>query len=799
MITMSLRRSASLLVLLALLAGLGGAAPVVARAGGEITTLAGTHGPVVITRDRVGVPSIRARSEEDAQFGLGYVHAEDRLWQMEWQRRLASGRSAELIGVAGLQTDTLFRTVGLRRAAEASWSALTPEEQRPLLAYVAGINAFLASRESTALPPEFAIFDLRPEPWTPVDVLAFAKLFLWSNGSTWDKELLRARLATTVGPTRAAQLTPAYTADGPTIIPDRGTQPRMGALANTPPELPAPSPELDAQLDALLALHGQVAEATGVGADGRGSNAWVLSGSRTTTGRPLLASDPHLSAQTPAFWYLARLAYDGHRVVGATVPGLPGVQIGRNDHISWGVSTINVDGQDLYLEQVNSQNAALFQGVWEPLQVVTETIKVRGGADVVLSVRSSRHGPLISDVVNPAGPPLAVRWTGHDREDNVVLVALAINRARDWRAFSEAFRDYRAANQNYVYADRAGNIGYIAAGTIPIRTEGDGSLPAPGWTGTHEWTGYVPWEELPRRSNPPEGYIVTANNQVARASYPYLIGTSYAVPYRAQRIVEQIEARRRHSVADTAALQGDVLAVHARTLMPLLLRTTPADDRGREALALLRAWDQRATGDSAATAVFEAWYVQIARRLFADELGPLWPAYSRNLYFVGMATEAALLEEQPWCDDIATPQPETCQDTLALALADGLSEMAAAQGSDVIATWRWDRVHRAQFLHQPLGNDPEHGSRFNRSVPTGGDRFTVNVAGSFRRWEDYDQLHAAQYRQIVDLRRPDASRWIVAPGQGGDPDDPHFDDLLDRWRQLDYLPMRFTRKETTDE
>jgi penicillin amidase len=243
-----------------------------------------------------------------------------------------------------------------------------------------------------------------------------------------------------------------------------------------------------------------------------------------------------------------------------------------------------------------------------------------------------------------------------------------------------------------------------------------------------------------------------------------------------------------------AAMQADVLAIHARKLLPILLRTTPADARGQQALDLLRNWDARATSESAPTAIFEAWYIRIAQRLFADELvdsagNDLWPNYSRNLYFTAMATELALTKHNEWCDDVRTPASETCADTLAAALSDGLADMSAAQGDDDIATWRWDTVHRAQFPHQPLGSTPA-GPIFNRSIPNGGDRFTVNVASSFRNWNDYDQLHAAQYRQIVDFADLRNSRWIVAPGQGGDPNKPHYDDLLERWQRVEYLPMR---------
>jgi penicillin amidase len=782
MLLSTLQRALALLALATFVLGSVSvsAAPTVPH--GQVTALKGFDGHILISRDGNGIPSIRARSADDAQLGLGYVHAQDRLWQMEWQRRLANGRAAELIGEPGIKTDVLFRTLGLRRVAEATWEALGPKDRRPFEAYVAGVNRYLAALPADQLPLEFTFTGSEPEPWTPVDVLVFSKLFTWGNGSNWDKELLRAQLAQALGPERAVQLMPAYLADGPRILP--------GGAPGAGPGLAAPTIDGGAAVIAeLLALHEQVASQTGIGADGRGSNAWVLSGKRTTNGKPILANDPHLSSSAPAIWYLARLNFGAEQVSGATIPGAPGVQIGRNRRIAWGVSTINVDSQDLYVEQVNDRNEALFQGAWEPMQVVQEVIKVRGEPNLVLNVRSTRHGPLLSDAVNPAGPAIAVRWTGGDPVDNALQLSLAINKARNWQEFTEAFRTYRAAQMNYVYADRAGNIGYFAGATIPIRPRGDGSLPLQGWTGEDEWVGYVPWEQLPQRFNPPEGYIVAANNLVADG-LPYSIGNSFAAPYRAARIVELVEAKERHSAESVAAMQGDVLADHAHRLMPLLLRTNPTDERGRQALELLRGWDLRASGDSVAASVFESWYMHLAPNLFADELGPLWPSYSRQLYAVGMAMEVALLEDQAWCDDATTKATESCADTLAAALADGLADMAVAQNTNDMAAWRWDNVHTAYFPHQPFGSDGMLGAPFNRSIPNGGDRFTVNVGSSFRDWEDYAQFHAGQYRQIITFGDARGDRWIIAPGQDGDPNKPNYDNLLERWRDVEYLPMR---------
>lgn len=750
--------------------------------------VAGVRDRIEILRDRHGVPHIRAKSEMDTHFGLGYAHAQDRLWQMEFQRRLGNGRLAEILGDSALATDRLFRTVGLHRTAAAAWTKLSREERKPIEAYVAGVNAYLDSRHNRQLPPEFDILNVEPEPWRPEDVLVWGKVVAWSLSSNWDKELLRAQLVAKLGPAKTAQLMPAYTVDGPTILPGKET----GRQEDREHANGFPIP--NSQLAGLLELNRIIEEGTGLGADGLGSNSWVLSGARTTMGRALLANDPHLTSQTPAIWYLARTSGGDLDVTGATIPGLPGVTIGHNGPIAWGVTTINVDSQDIYIERVNEHNEAEFKGAWEPLTVVPETIKIKGKSDLNLKVRISRHGPLISDVINPAGQPLALRWTGNDPEDDGILATLAINHARNWQEFTDAFHTHRPSDQNYVYADQQGNIGYIAAATIPLRAQGDGRLPVPGWAGEYEWTGYVPFDELPQTYNPPQGYIVTANNKVAGDDYPHLIGTNFAVPYRAIRIIEMIESKHRHSPKDMAKIQSDVLALHARELLPIMMKTQATDERGLQATELLRNWDARVTGDSAKAAVFEAWYLKLGERLFADELGDaLWRTYSDNIYMVGMALEAALEENPAWCDDIRTPEIETCSDTLAAALNEGLAKMAEAQGTDDINAWRWDNVHHALFPHNPFDKDPQLKPVFSRSIPNGGDKFTVNVASVFR-WDEYNQLHSAQYRQIVDVNDLGNSRFIIAPGQSGDPESRHYDGLLRRWQRVEYLPMRFGRK-----
>ena len=469
---------------------------------------------------------------------------------------------------------------------------------------------------------------------------------------------------------------------------------------------------------------------------------------------------------------------------------------------------MNVDSQDLYLEKVNANNQVEFMGVLEPLTLVQETIKVKGQQDVNLTVRISRHGPLISDVIAPTGQPLAFRWAASDPVDMGVLASLGMNRARNFKEFTEASRLHRPPDQNYVFADRQGNIGYIAAATIPMRPAGDdGRLPVPGWTGTHEWSGYVPFDELPKLYNPPQGYIASSNNKVAGDDYPHLIGTNFAPPYRAARVIEMIKAKSKHSPADMARMQGDVLALHARELLPYMLKTVPADERSARAIELLRNWNARVEGDSVQSAIFESWYQKLGERLFADEFSDpvagdaLWRSYSENIYFIGMALRSAIEENSRFCDDTRTATIETCGDILAASLTEGLAKMAQVQGTEDLASWRWDRAHIAFFPHSPFDTNPDLKPIFSRSIPNGGDKFTVNV-GSVFRWEDYFQLHSAQYRHIVDFDELERSRFIVAPGQSGDPANGHYDDLLERWQRVNYLRMRYDRKaieETTRE
>ncbi|MCX6551711.1 MAG: penicillin acylase family protein [Acidobacteria bacterium] len=531
----------------------------------------GLRSRVEVVRDVDAVPHIRAGSESDALFGLGYVHAQERLWQMEFQRRVAQGRLSEVVGPKGLKADRLLRTVGLARAAREAWPRLAPESRALVESYVAGINSFLSEHRGGGLPVEFAILRTAPEQWTGEDVVAWQKTMAWLLSANWRDEALRVLVAARVGDEAANLLTPAYTPGGPVILPPASaTAPARSPSEGAVPVAPLPverqkdpvkgkapgrapgglpskgspgltrgdAPAVVADLSVLADLVDTLQVAPPLGG---GSNNWVVAGSRSITGRPLLANDPHLAGQAPAVWYLAHVTGGRLDAIGATMPGLPGVIIGHNARIAWGITALLGDVQDLYVERLNARDQAEYDGALEPIRVLNDVIKVRGEADVPLRVRITRHGPIISDVLDLPQAAIALRWTGLDAEDHSVECFSKIGLAQSWPEFTAALSQMQGPLLNFVYADVSGNIGYYGPGAFPVRTATDGTRPVPGWTSDYEWRGYIHESEWPRAFNPDRGYIVSANNKVAPDTFPFQLGTSWEAPYRAARITALIE------------------------------------------------------------------------------------------------------------------------------------------------------------------------------------------------------------------------------------------------------------------
>ncbi|MEO8430580.1 MAG: penicillin acylase family protein [Acidobacteriota bacterium] len=757
--------------------------------------MTGLHGPLRLETDAHGVPTIRAATADDALFGLGFVHARDRLWQMELQRRIGAGRLAEALGAKLVPTDRFLRTIGFRRAAEDALRSLSPEARSAVSSYRRGVNAFLAA--SRARPIEFRILRIDPPPFDDADCLVWSKLMAWDLSGNATNEIRRARLSSLVGPPRAAELLPSG-APLPTILRDEEWQ--------------SPSPERPADSEARplpvrgdgslaerepggtdpLALAAGGLERFGFGGETVGSNSWVLAGSRTRSGRPILANDPHLGLRTPSIWYIARLEAPGLSVEGATLPGLPGIVIGHNARIAWGLTNLEPDVQDLFVERADPAdgNRYLWRGRSLAFDRRTEVIRVRGAADVRLEVRSTVHGPVVTDVLAGAerlGGPVALRWTGLDPGDRTGEAFLAIDRARDWAEFLAGVSLLHCPGQNFVYADADGHIGYTASGSIPIRPRSDGLLPVSG-EGADDWSGAVPFASLPRTFDPPRGYVVTANNRVVSENYPYPFNADWVEPYRARRIEDRILASPRLSVDDVRAIQLDRVSYQARDLLPILLTTAPADAASRSALDRLRGWDGTFAPESVPAAIYAAWYAALST-MPEDELSEPAATWVRSRFVID-----ALRGDSAWCDDVRTRGRETCADFRSSTLRRAVALLGRRLGPAADG-WRWERLHRARFPHAAFDGVPVLSRLFSLETGQGGDGSTVNVGG-YRRDGSFRMSDGPSYRQIVDFGDLAGARYVHTTGQSGNPFESGYRNLLPLWRAGRDFPLGGTAAAT---
>ncbi|MPY68992.1 MAG: penicillin acylase family protein [Alphaproteobacteria bacterium] len=710
--------------------------------------LPGLAAAVAVTRDRFGIPRIEAANDADAYFALGFVHAQDRMWQMDFHRRLGAGRLAEVTGPPALALDRHMRTLGLYRLAEAQYAALSPEARAAVDAYAAGVNAWLV-RHDGAWPVEFLALRYAPEPWKPADSLVWGRMMAVFLSRNWREEALAAALLKRLTPEQVDLLLPPYPAGAPVTL------------------AAAPDP---------LGF-------------GSASNWWLLDGNRTVSGKPLLANDPHLRLRAPSLWYLARVRTPGRTLSGATVPGVPFHVLGHNGHIAWGFTSAETDVEDLFVERVDPGDSERYltpKGP-RPFGTRTETIRVRGAADEAFVVRTTRHGPVIGDlqpgpdaIVKP-GEVLALAAAGLRPDDRSAEALYRLNRARNWMAFHTALRDWHSPHLHIAYADTEGRTGMIAPARIPIRRQGAGRAPAPGWDGRFDWTGFVPFEELPQIENPPSGRLVNANNPVAGDAYPHPLGRNRTAGYRARRIEQRLAEKDRHDAASMAEIQRDAVSLAARDLLPLMLPlAAPASETARRALALLRGWDGAMARDRPEPLIFTAWLRETARTVFADELGALFP------HWQGLRPESlrlVLTGRTGWCNDATTREAEDCGAGLSAALEAAVAPLAAAHGDDP-ARWRWGDVHVARLDHPVLGRVPAIGGLFGMRPAVDGGAFTVNRAQSDTAniRAPFAAIHGAGFRAVYDLAALDASGFIVATGQSGHVLSRHYRDMTARWR-----------------
>lgn len=766
--------------------------------------VSGLNQRVVINRDALGVPHIKASTDADAVFALGFVHAQDRLWQMEMNRRLGAGRLSEVIGIEAYRSDRFMRTLGLYKNATKMWRELSVENRDVLNNYVAGVNAGIAALE--ILPPEFQLYNYQPEPWQAVDSLLWMQLMTWQLSNNFSVEIQRALLVKALGRHKANELLPA--------VPDSEALQYLSQQST----------------DTLTALLGDYQNPYFIPKKYVGSNNWVVSGEHTDSGKPLLANDPHLVNALPAVWYLAKLDGDQLHTQGATFPGLPFVVIGQNQHIAWGVTNMLADTQDIYLEKINplNRNQYFRDGQWQDMQVTQEAIHIK--ADFLrrpfkprmLDVRRTDRGPLLSDI----SPQLenfaySLRWTGDDQNGGTFNSYVKLSYAKNWQAFNDALSTFVAPAHNFVYADVEGNIGYLAPGKFPRRANnaGNGDVPALGWKPNSEWQGWVPFSEVPRVFNPAQGFVVTANNHVTQdrqlmgGEYRHHLGYDFVAPYRAQRIsqllTQQINTTNNKLTAShMQRIQADVLHPLFAEFKAKLLATPAKTEQAQAALALLQGWDGKMTLESRASTIFVSWMSHFQRLLINDDIEQAGysgvPAFvltrlqeQLNYPFLqGVMTE----KHTEWCDFKKTQVLETCEQVLHIAFEHALNELDRTVGSDP-DDWQWQTLHIAQLPHFPLSesdvaphvpasDDSVFARVFHREIASPGAGETVNVAPiSLADESKYMQFFGATYRQILDLSEPSQSQFMINTGQSGNRLSEHYDDRIEMHRDVVLLPI----------
>jgi len=745
--------------------------------------LTGPQSTIEIFRDARGVPHIRAETQLDAYFALGFVHAQDRLWQMEMMRRTASGRLAEMAGARLVPHDRTMRTLGLARLARHNLGNLPAPVQAALGAYARGVNGWLATH-SGALPPEFYFTGIRPAPWKAEESLLWGRLMGLRLSTNWRREALRAGLLRRLAPAQVAALWPPYPADAPVTVPG----PVREAARR-----PAPSRTIwegvpDLPFEAL-------AQAIPTPLWSSASNAWAVSGRRTASGKPILAGDPHLGFQAPNLWYLARITAPGLTIAGATLPGMPFHIFGHNQAIAWTVTATGADTQDLVIERLRPGDGGRYLTPHGSRAFITrgETIKVKGGDPVRLTIRATRNGPVISDLtdradpVAPSGAVVALRAAMLEPDDRTAEALYHLNRAQNWAQFRAALRNFHSPVQNFVYGDVQGRIGFQLAGRIPIRRSGDGFAPVRGDHAADDWTGYIPFDALPAMVDPKSGLVINANNRVVGPGYPYLITRDWGRPYRAQRIAQKLTNDRRHDIAASAAMQMDNLSLAAREIIPVLLAATPRTPETGPALDRLAAWDAMVLRAKPEPLIFNAWLRRILPGLVADELGPLAGGYRRvDPLFIRNVLEG----DRAWCDDVSTPALESCGSVLAAALIAALEDLRRRFGPDM-GKWRWGDAHIARFRNRALSSLPLIGGFADIAIATDGDTFTLNRGTTrlFSRRYPFAHRHGATFRAIYDLADLESSVFIQPTGQSGNPLSPHYRDLIETWRDGGYLTI----------
>jgi penicillin G amidase len=738
---------AALILLVA--AGVGAALWWTLPPGHATAAVPGLSAPVSITFDQYDIPRIQAADLRDAAAALGYVHARDRMFQMDLMRRVASGRLAAIAGPAALPLDREMRTLGLRRAAEADYAALPPATRAILQAYARGVNAFIAAHGRFSAP-EFLLFGA-PKPWTPVDTLLWAKTMgLWLS-LDWRQELARLQLSATLPRSVIEALwPPQHEAGQPDAQRQTGIRTAAlspAAIARALPAFPAPFTQ-----------------------PSTASNEWAVDGAHSATGKPLLAGDPHLGFGFPSLWYLARIETPRETLVGASAPGVPGLVLGRNRHIAWTFTTTGADVQDIFVETPVGKDKYATPNGPRPFLVRTEPIRVRGEPDRTIRIRATRHGPVISDLFAPKGPVLAVSMANLQRGHTAAEGLLALDEADSVAQAERAAALITSPVQNLLVAGQT-NIGLFVTGRVPIRAKGDGSMPVPGASGAYDWTGWASGPELPHIVDPPSGRLVNANNRVAPRDFPVFLGRHWFADWRARRIRQLLERHERATPAQFVRMQHDVTSLFARALLPSLRAVPPPPGRAGAALRLLDGWNGAMTRDAPQPLIFHAWIDRFYELVMRHNHVPLSDAV-----FAAPLTEFLPSVLAPggahWCG-------WDCSGLLVTALDQAVAGLAARFGPDP-ARWRWGEAHQAVFADPLLRAIPLLGRFGTLRIPDPGSATTIDAGATAL--GHFTAVHGPEFRAVYDLADLDDSRFMMAPGQSGNLLSRFSDDFLRAWR-----------------
>ncbi|HEY9284115.1 MAG TPA: penicillin acylase family protein [Pyrinomonadaceae bacterium] len=765
-------------------------------------TVAGLRAEVRIVRDERGIPHVEAAGDEDLYFAQGYATAQDRLWQMDLLRRTARGELAEIFGRVALEEDKRHRTYGFGRLSETLEANAPAETRRVLEAYARGVNAYIQARdgaEGRKLPQEFLLLGYRPRAWRPADSIIVGKIFAEALSTTWPTDLMLASLAD-LPLKRCVQLFPA---SSPLDVPVTGGD---DAPASTPCRLPrrtasdsnnvVPDAAVLAEARNFFEATRRSLERVGLYTEGAAvSNNWVVSGRRTASGKPLLANDPHLPPSAPSIWHMAHLKAPGVNVAGVTAPGAPGIIIGHNEHVAWGVTNLGPDVQDLYLEKFSGPQSRTYQTPAGPreAEVRAEEIKVRkspiGTATdtVAHEVTVTRHGPVVTE---RAGARYSLRWTALDPNANEFVAFYKLNRARNWDEFRAALSEYRGPTQNFIYADTRGHIGYYGAGLIPVRKSGNGSVPYDGSTDAGEWAGHIPFAELPHVYDPPSGLIVTANSRVVGHSYRHHLTHEWASAYRTRRIYDLLKDKTKLTAEDFRAVQGDTYSIgghiFARESSRLGRAVAPAasadeERQFRAALALLEKWDGHVNADSHAAPLASEMRGAFRRRVLVAALGE------------ERAREYNWPNDDDWVDRFVKENPrewlpkefKDYGELVRASFADARANLVRRLGADE-AQWTWGRYAQGRFAH-PLAGVPLIGQPFQIApVPLNGSGGTIGPTVNVG--------VGVSMRLIADTSDWDKTQQGIALGVSGDPSSPHWSDQLPDWRAVTPRPLPFTDK-----